>query len=167
MSGPAPVLFRVMPNLGVEVGAGMVAVAAEQGVSRELEQQVVSLFGALGLAAAVPESMMDAVTAVSGSGPALLALALEGLEDGGVAAGLARPLARTFARRALLGASRMLAESGVSAGELREHLVPAGDPLGAGAAVLDERGVRLAFERAVEAASERARQLRAPSSAQR
>ena len=163
MCGPAPVLFRVMPNLGVEVGAGTVAVAAEPGVSQELERQVVGLFGALGLAAVVPESMMDAVTAVSGTGPALLALALEGLEDGGVAAGLTRSLARTFARRALLGAARMLADTGSSAAELSESLTPAGDPLRKGAMVVEERAVRVAFEHAVEAASERARRLRAPS----
>ena len=103
MSGPRPALFRVMPNLGVEVGAGTIAVAAEPGVAPEVEQRVVDLFSALGLTVVVPESMLDAVTAVSGTGPALLALALEGLEDGGVAAGLPRSLARAFARRAMLG----------------------------------------------------------------
>ena len=139
------------------------AVAAEPGASHEVEQQVLGLFGTLGLAVVVPEGMMDAVTAVSGTGPALLALALEGLEDGGVAAGLTRSLARTFARRALLGAARMLADTGLSAAELSDSLTPAGDPLRKGAMVVEERGVRVAFEHAVEAASERARQLRAPS----
>lgn len=165
MSGPLPALFRVMPNLGVEVGAGTVAVAAEVGVSSEGERRVVDLFAPLGLTVVVPESMLDAVTAVSGTGPALLALALEGMEDGGVAAGLPRSLARAFARRAMLGTARMLVAGDESAAELRRRLVPPGDPLREGVEVLDERGVRLAFQRAVEAASQRARQMRAPSGA--
>ncbi len=163
ISGPGPSLFRVMPNLGVELGAGTIAVAAEPGVAPELEQRVVDLFSALGLAVVVPESMLDAVTAVSGTGPALLALALEGLEDGGVAAGLPRSSARVFARRAMLGAARMLVAGDESAAELQRQLAPSGDPLRGGVHVLEERGVRLAFQQAVEAASERARQMRAPS----
>jgi pyrroline-5-carboxylate reductase len=163
ISGPRPALFRVMPNLGVEVGAGTLAVAAEVGVSPEVEQRVLGLFDVLGLTVVVPESMLDAVTAVSGTGPALLALALEGLEDGGVAAGLPRSIARTFARRAMLGAARMLVAGDESAADLQRRLAPPGDPLREGVDVLDERGVRLAFQQAVEAASRRARQMRAPS----
>jgi pyrroline-5-carboxylate reductase len=165
MSGPRPTVFRVMPNLGVEVGAGTVAVAAEPGASPEAEQRVVALFNPLGLAVVLPESMMDAVTAVSGTGPALLALALEGLEDGGVAAGLPRSFARVLARRAMLGAARTLVAGNEPAAALRHRLAPTGDPLHEGLDVLEERGVRLAFEQAVEAASQRARQMRAPSGA--
>jgi pyrroline-5-carboxylate reductase len=163
MAGPRPALFRVMPNLGVEMGAGTVAVAAEAGVSPEMEQRVVDLFAVLGLTVVVPESMLDAVTAVSGTGPALLALALEGVEDGGVAAGLPRSVARAFARRAMLGAARMLAAGDESAADLQCRLAPPGDPLREGVDVLDERGVGPAFQRAVEAASQRARQMRAPT----
>jgi pyrroline-5-carboxylate reductase len=183
MVGPAPVLFRVMPNLGVEVGAGTIAVAAEPGaaahegvaaepgaaaepgVAAELERQVVELFGTLGLAVVVPESMLDAVTAVSGTGPALLAVALEGLEDGGVAAGLSRTLARDLARRAVLGTARHLVARDGAASELQRRLVPAGDPLCEGLNVLDDRGVREAFRRAVEAAAARAAELRAQAAA--
>jgi pyrroline-5-carboxylate reductase len=161
--GPRPALIRVMPNLGVELGAGTIAVAAGSGTSPELERRVIDLFGLLGLATAVPESMLDAVTAVSGTGPALLAIALEGLEDGGVAAGLTRSLARTLARSAVLGAARMLVAGAGSAGELRQRLVPPGDPLADGVDILEQRGVRLAYERSVEAASERARQMRGAS----
>jgi pyrroline-5-carboxylate reductase len=163
MSGPHPALFRVMPNLGVELGAGTVAVAAEPGAPRETEQQVVELFGVLGLTVVVPESMLDAVTAVSGTGPALLAIALEGVEDGGVAAGLPRSVSRAFARRAMLGAARVLVQGDESAAELQQRLAPPGDPLHDGLDVLEERGVRLAFQEAVEAALQRARQMRAPS----
>jgi pyrroline-5-carboxylate reductase len=158
MAGPVPALFRVMPNLGVEVGAGTIAVAAEPGV--EAERRIVELFGALGLAVVVPESMLDAVTAVSGTGPSLLAVALEGLEDGGVAAGLPRDLSRALARRTLLGIARMLvAGDAVAPGE--PLIGPAGDPAVEGAAVLNERRVGEAFRQAVEAAAARAAELRA------
>jgi pyrroline-5-carboxylate reductase len=167
MCGPAPAVFRVMPNLGVEVGAGTVAVAAEQDVPTEARELVVELFAALGLTALVPEGMMDAVTAVSGTGPALLAIAVEGLEDGGVAAGLPRTMARMFARRAMLGAARTLltdSRAEQPAAALREQLAPAGDPLAEGVESIEERGVRSAFQSAVEAASARARSMRGPSS---
>jgi pyrroline-5-carboxylate reductase len=177
--GPAPILFRVMPNLGVEVGAGAVAISAEPDVAPDVERRVVELFRALGLTVVVPEDMLDAVTAVSGTGPALLALALEGLEDGGVAAGLPRDLARAVARRAVLDTARTLAAgegaaggSAASAaradgaGGLEERPASVGDLLGQSLALLEERGVRLAFRQAVEAASARARELRAQAGAQ-
>jgi pyrroline-5-carboxylate reductase len=163
MAGPRPALFRVMPNLGVEVGAGTVAIAAEPGGAPGLQERVTALFAALGLATVVPESMMDAVTAVSGTGPALLALAAEGLEDGGVAAGLPRSFARTFVRSAMLGAARILVAGDEPAGELQRRLAPPGDPLREGMEILEERRVKRAFEDAVQAASRRARQMRAPT----
>jgi pyrroline-5-carboxylate reductase len=162
-SGPLPALFRVMPNLGVAVGAGMIAVASEPGTSAESQKRVIDLFDALGTAVLVPESTLDTVTAVSGTGPALLALALEGLEDGGVAAGLPRSSARMFARAAMLGAARTLVAGDGSAAELQQRLVCSMEPLQEGLNVLQERGVRQAFVEAVEAASRRARQMRAPS----
>jgi pyrroline-5-carboxylate reductase len=162
-SGPRPVLFRVMPNLGVEVGAGMVAVSAEPGADPDVQQRVVDLFAALGSAVVVPESMLDTVTAVSGTGPALLALAMEGLEDGGVAAGLPRSSARVFARAAMLGAARMLVAGDGPAEELLRRLELPSDALRAGVGVLEERGVRAAFMEAVEAAARRAKEMRTPS----
>jgi len=111
----------------------------------------------------VPESMLDTVTAVSGTGPALLALAIEGLEDGGVAAGLPRSTACLFARSAILGAARLLVAGDGPATELPPLLSFPSDALREGVAVLEERGVGPAFVEAVEAASRRARQMRAPT----
>ena len=162
-AGPSPALFRVMPNLGVEVGAGMVAVAAEPGGDEEAQTRVVDLFEALGSAVMVPESVLDTVTAVSGTGPALLAIAIEGMEDGGVAAGLPRSLSRLFARTAALGAARILVAGDGSAEDLPRRMNLPEELLGEGLAVLKERGVRPMFEEAVGAAAQRARQMRAPS----
>ena len=162
-AGPRPALFRVMPNLGVELGAGMVAVASEPGGDVEAQTRVVRLFDALGSAVLVPESALDTVTAVSGTGPALLAIAMEGLEDGGVAAGLSRSSSRLFARTAALGAARVLVAGDGPAKELPQRMNLPKKALEAGFAVLEERGVRRVFAEAVEAAARRARQMRAPS----
>jgi pyrroline-5-carboxylate reductase len=162
--GPGPALFRIMPNLGVELGAGVVAVAAEPGAPAAAVQAVVALFGPLGLVEAVPEDMLDAVTAVSGSGPAFLALAIESLEDGAVKAGLSRAMARTLVRQSALATARLLPSYSDSPAELRAHLASTGVLDQGGMEVLEERGVRSAFQQAVEAAVERGRQLRAAGS---
>ncbi len=158
--GPGPALLRAMPNLAVEKGAGAVAVAAEDGVDAALLERVLALFGQTGIAEALPEELFDVFTAVSGSSPAFLALALEGLEDGAVAAGLSRADARRVVRRAAL-------ETAVSSDadfELRSSNgqgATAGGQLSAGAAaLLESRGLRSAFSDAVAAAMERSRQMR-------
>jgi pyrroline-5-carboxylate reductase len=156
--GPGPCLFRVMPNLGVELGVGAIAICPEPTAPATEVQTVVALFADLGVVESVPESMLDAVTAVAGSGPAFIALAVEGLEDGAVAAGLPRATARTAVRHAALATARLLPLHSDSPAELREHLASA--PMDqAGTDVLEERGVREAFQRAIEAAVERSHRL--------
>jgi len=148
--GREPELLRIMPNLGVEVGAGAVAVAVEPGVSPAMLETVLALFRQLGLVEILPEESFDAVTAVSGSSPAFLAVAIEGLEDGAVAAGLSRAAARRVVRQAALATA--------TAAPAEEAAV-AGEHCGAALRLLEERGLRQAFRRAVEAAVERSRQM--------
>jgi pyrroline-5-carboxylate reductase len=158
--GTGPELFRIMPNLGVELGAGAVAVAAEAGVSTAALETVVALFGLLGLVEVLTEDLFDVVTAVSGSSPAFLAVAIEALEDGAVAAGLSRAAARTVVRRAARETAQLLPEHADSASDLRRHLASAGKLQCGAMALVEERRVRDAFRRAVEAAMERSRQMR-------
>jgi len=143
--GPGPVLLRVMPNLAVELGAGAVAVAAEQGVEQSILQRSLELFGRLGLAELIPEELFDVFTAVSGSSPAFLALAVEGLEDGAVAAGLSRVDARRVVREAALKvAEKREREDDPSLARQKDHV---------------EKEIALAFRAAVTAAMERSRQM--------
>ncbi|OFW65070.1 MAG: hypothetical protein A2Y74_07395, partial [Actinobacteria bacterium RBG_13_63_9] len=158
--GPRPGLFRIMPNLGVEVGAGAVAVAEERDAPAAAVETVLALFRPLGLVEVLSEELFDVVTAVSGSSPAFLAVAIESLEDGAVAAGLSRAAARTAVRQAALTTARVLPQYADSPAELREHLVATGEVDPAAMKLLEERGVRLTFRRAVEAAIERSRQMR-------
>jgi pyrroline-5-carboxylate reductase len=157
--GPRPILFRVMPNLGVELGVGVIAVAAGQGISAARIQRIVKLFGVLGVTESVPESMLDAVTAVSGSGPAFLALAVESLEDGAVASGLPRSTARTLVRGLTLSAGRrvplgpdILAEPAEDSNRVSTKT--------ASTRILQSNETRRAFQRAIESAVERSRRLR-------
>ncbi len=156
----APPSFRVMPNLAVELGAGAVAVAVGPGVAAAVCDEVLALFRLLGLVEVLPEELFDVVTAVSGSSPAFLALAIESLEDGAVAAGMSRGDARRVVRQAALETVRQLAEHGDSPAALRQHLVGTGQVDQSTVDALQERKLHLAFESAVAAAMERSRQMR-------
>lgn len=162
--GPSPLLFRIMPNLAVAIGEGVVALAAEERPTDagSVEAHVVALralFGCLGAVEILDEQYFDVVTAVTGSGPGFLAVVLEGLEDGAVRAGLPRHVARGFVRQTAVGTARLLQEGSGSAAELKDQVSSPGGTTIAGLAVLEDRGVRGALLRAVEAAAERGRQL--------
>lgn len=158
--GDGPSVYRIMPNLGVELGQGVIAVATEALGDSAMDRQVVQLFEPLGLVKVLPEDMFDAVTAVSGSSPAFLALVLEGMEDGAVRAGMDRPTARAFLRQTAVAACLLLQKETGSAADLKDQVSSPGGTTMAGLAVLEDRGVRGAFLRAIEASSERSRVLR-------
>lgn len=161
--GPGPALFRIMPNLGVELGVGAVSLAAESGVSPAELQAVTRLLEPLGQVEQVSEDLMDVVTAVSGSGPAFMALAMESLEDGAVAVGLSRQAARALVRQAALATAAGGEQSGgerSAAGGRSGGEQAGGGGERAGVGVLEEREVRAAFRQAVEAALERSQKLR-------
>lgn len=158
--GPGPELFRVMPNLAVALGAGAVAVAVEPQVAPAAVDEVLGLFRLLGLVEVISEELFDVVTAVSGSSPAFLALAVEGLEDGAVMAGMSRLDARRVVRQAALEAALQLGGDLDSPAGLRERLVSTGQVAPETLEFLEERKLRFAFRDAVAAAMERSRQMR-------
>ena len=162
--GPGPALYRIMPNLGVELGTGVVAISSEPNAADAEMQRVTSLFDGLGICEVVPEKMLDAVTAVSGTGPGFLAVALESLEDGAVAVGLPRAMARAFVRQTALATAQLLSAYSESPAELIERTTSQSEVDNAGMEVLADRGVRDAFQRAVEAAMERSRHLQESNS---
>lgn len=165
LTGPKPTLFRMMPNLGVELGAGAVAVADEPGAPAGSLQAVIDLLSVLGLTVPVPEEMLDAVTAVAGTGPALLAVAFEALEDGAVAVGLTRPAARRLVRQTALATARLLPAYDDSAARLREDVFGYDSVAGLAIARLEQGGVRAAYRQAVASAMRRSLELRAQTAA--
>jgi pyrroline-5-carboxylate reductase len=158
--GAGPTVYRIMPNLGVAIGDGVVALSGEKTASAEQLEQMRALFEGMGTAEIVSEDQLDAVTAVAGSSIAYLALALEGMEDGAVKVGMPRGTARRMVRQTAVAAARLLLAQAGSAADLKDQVSSPGGTTIAGLAVLEEQGVRGAFLRAVEAATERAAECR-------
>jgi pyrroline-5-carboxylate reductase len=161
LGGQARVV-RVMPNTPVLVGRGIsVAVAGAKATPADLKQTL-KLFKAVGEAVSITgEDLLDAVTALSGSGPAFVYMFAEALIEGGVRGGLPQSLAAQLAHATVGGAAAMLAESGLSSRELRDMVTSPGGTTLAGLATLESHHVRDALIAAVEAATRRARELAA------
>ncbi|MGV0747443.1 pyrroline-5-carboxylate reductase [Mycolicibacter heraklionensis] len=168
-------VVRVMPNTPVKVGAGASALAKGRFASSEQVSEVAALFECVGTVAIVPEEQMDAVTAVSGSGPAYFFLVVEALVDAGVAAGLSRQAATDLAVQTMAGSAQMLLEErGESEGasntgidtaptHLRAMVTSPGGTTAAALRELEAGGLRTSIDRAVQAAKTRSEQLRITS----
>lgn len=150
-------LARTMPNLAVRHGAGLV-VLATRGIPAEVEAQLEELLRGLGAVVALPETHFAAATGLAGCGPGFLALVAEGLEDGGVAAGLARADAREIVQAVLAGTAALLADGGDPAG-LRQQVSSPGGATIEGIGVLERGAVRAHLADAVRAAARRAAEL--------
>jgi pyrroline-5-carboxylate reductase len=156
---PQHSVIRVMPNTPATVGAGITAIASGKRVTPQQTQQAIKIFQAIGEVVEVPESSMDAVTGLSGSGPAFVAMAIEALADGGVASGLPRAIAMKLALQTVLGTAKLLQESAMHPGELKDRVTSPGGTTIAGVATLESLGFRSALIEAVRAATERSQQL--------
>lgn len=152
-------VFRVMPNTPALLGKGMSGVVAGPGVSQEQQLMVVGLLDAVGRTVVIDEGHIDALTGLSGSGPAYLFYIAEAMVEAGVHQGLTRPEATALVNQTFVGAAAMLDESGDSATLLRERVTSPGGTTAAALRTLDDRGVRAAFLAAVEACVERGAQL--------
>lgn len=150
---PVPVI-RIMPNTPALVGCGMTQYAQE-GVTPEQEEAFLELMSASGELDPLPESLIDAASAVSGCGPAFFCLALEGLADGGVAAGLPRDKALRYAAKTLEGIGRLALETGSHPGQLKDSVTSPGGSTIQGVRMLERAGVRSAFFEAAVSAYEK------------
>jgi pyrroline-5-carboxylate reductase len=152
-------LVRVMPNAPALVGAGMSAFTLGPGVTEDETRLVTTLFESVGRAVRVDESQMNAVTGLSGSGPAYVCVAIEAMADGGVKMGLPRTVAEQLAVQTVLGAARMLIETGEHPAKLKDRVASPGGTTIAGLHQLEAGGARTALIAAVEAATKRSEEL--------
>jgi pyrroline-5-carboxylate reductase len=172
-------VVRAMPNAAALVGAGVTALAKGRFVTPPQLEEVSALFDAVGGVLTVPESHMDAVTALSGSGPAYFFLMVEALVDAGVAAGLSREVATDLTAQTIAGSAAMLLErmdsdgttegeaagtrADTTAAQLRAIITSPGGTTAAGLRELERGGLRAAVDAAVQAAKRRSEQLRITS----
>ncbi|MBP0017401.1 MAG: pyrroline-5-carboxylate reductase [Cyanobacteria bacterium SBLK] len=156
---PGCAIVRAMPNTPATVGAGMTAIAPGTGVSPEQMDLAKTIFSAVGEVVEVSESLMDAVTGLSGSGPAFVALLVEALADGGVASGLPRAIASQLAVQTVLGTAKLLQETELHPAQLKDRVTSPGGTTIAGVAALEAGGFRAAAIAAVKAACARSQEL--------
>lgn len=167
LPGGQPVV-RVMPNTPSLVGEGISALSPAATVSGEQLARVRDLMGACGRVVVVPEDQQDAVTAVSGSGPAYVFAVAEAMVEAGVQMGLTRKVATQLASQTILGAGQMLVSTGRHPSLLREDVTSPGGTTAQALRVLDERAVRAAFSAAMHAVAEKsAAMTRAAEAAER
>ena len=152
-------VIRVMPNTPCLVGKGASAFSATDAVSSEDCQLVQSLLESVGIAVQVPEGQMDAVTGLSGSGPAYIYTAIEALSDAGVAQGLPRQVASQLAVQTTLGAAAMVQQTGEQPGLLKDQVTSPGGTTIAGLQSLADHGFSAALGAAVESATKRSKEL--------
>ena len=157
--GTDAAVIRAMPNTPALVGQGAAAVAAGTHAGDDDLAWAESVLGAVGTVVRVPEHLLDAVTGLSGSGPAYVFVVLDALIEGGVAAGLPRETAEALAGQTILGAASLYVQGDRSPGELRAAVTSPGGTTAAGLRVLEQRAVRAALIDAVLAARDRATEL--------
>jgi len=152
-------IIRVMPNTPAIIGESASGFALGRSALAEDGQLALKLLSAVGVACQLKESMLDAVTGLSGSGPAYVYLFIEALSDGGVAAGLPRDVATRLAAQTVMGAARMVLETGLHPGALKDMVTSPGGTTIEGVHQLEDGKFRGTVINAVRSASDRSRQL--------
>ncbi len=152
-------IIRTMPNTPATVGAGMTAIAGNERVTDVQYALVSNIFQAVGKVVQVSESQLDAVTGLSGSGPAYVALMVEALADGGVAAGLPRAMAQELALQTVLGTAQLLDQQQLHPAICKDRVTSPGGTTIAGIRALEKGGFRSTIIEAVIAAANRSKEL--------
>lgn len=158
-AAPEARIIRIMPNTPALVGKGAGAYSLGITATGEDELFTKKLLESVGLAEKVPESLMDAITGLSGSGPAYVYTMIEALADGGLLEGLPREQALRLATQTVLGGAQMVLETGMLPAELRDRVTSPGGTTIAGLAALEERGFRSTVITAVSRAAARSKEL--------
>lgn len=156
---PESKVIRLMPNTACLVGEGAMAISSGAAVTAAEQEEVSTLLSSLGLVVPVPENLMDAVTGLSGSGPAYVFLFVEALIDAGVNVGLKREVASDLVVQTVIGAAQMLRESKLHPAELRNAVTSPAGTTSAALQVLEEEGFRSSLGKAVMQAFRRAGEL--------
>ncbi len=159
MLAPGARVVRVMPNTPCLVGCGASAYSLGAAATAADGELVRELLSSVGICIEVPEALLDAVTGLSGSGPAFVALVIEALADGGVLAGLPRETALRLAAQTVLGTARLILDGGKQPADVKDMVASPGGTTIEGLKVLEEKRLRAALIQAVEAAARKSKEL--------
>lgn len=151
--------IRSMPNTPSLVGEGMSAISVNQYITEEELQEVVQLFSCFGKVEVIEENLMDSIPAISGSSPAYVYMFIEALADGGVKSGLSREQSYKLAAQAVLGAAKMVLETGKHPGELKDDVCTPGGATIEAVAELEKNGFRAAVLAAMQSCTEKTKAL--------
>jgi pyrroline-5-carboxylate reductase len=157
--GPAARIIRAMPNTPAMVGEGITALAIGPNVEEDAVDCASEIFRSVGRVVTIQEPLMDAVTGLSGSGPAYVFLMIEAMADGGVKVGLPRETASLLAAQTVLGAARMVLETGQHPARLKDQVASPGGTTMAGLYRLEQGGLRAVLIDAIETATKRSQEL--------
>ena len=153
-------LIRVMPNIAAAVKEAATAIAAGKNATEEDIKQTMTIFNSIGKTVFIPENyLMDAITGLSGSGPAYIFMIVDALADAGVKVGLSRKESQLLASQTVLGSARMLLETKIHPGQLKDMVTSPGGTAIAGLHTLEKGGLRTTLINAVEAATLRSKEL--------
>lgn len=152
-------IVKTMPNTPALVGEGMAAIAPANNVTKEECADIVEIFNSFGKSEIVPEYMMDAVTAVSGSGPAYIFMIIEAMADAAVVEGMPRAQAYKFAAQTVLGSAKMVLETGKHPGELKDMVCSPGGTTIAAVAKLEETGLRASMMAGMKACANKSKDM--------
>jgi pyrroline-5-carboxylate reductase len=155
----AVAVVRAMPNTPALVGEGVTGIASGAYATDEHVKRATEILGAVGSVTVMDEGLLDAVTAVSGTGPAYVFLMAEALTEAAVREGLPRDIAETFVHQTIKGAGHLLTDTDTTPAELRSQVTSPGGTTAAAIHVLEDRGFRALLEDAVRAAARRAAEL--------
>lgn len=159
MFGKCVKVVRTMPNTPALVGEGMAAISPGNNVTKEEIKQIVCIFDSFGKCELVPEHLMDAVTAVSGSSPAYVYMLIEAMADGAVLEGMSREQAYTFAAQSVLGSAKMVLETKMHPGELKDKVCSPGGTTIAAVKKLEETGFRASIMQGMKACVDKSKDM--------
>lgn len=152
-------IIRIMPNIAVTVGEGMIALSGGKNVTKEEIDLVINLLGSIGTVDEIEEYMMDAATSISGCSPAFIAMFVEALADGSVLQGMPRDKAYNYLSQTLIGTGKMMLEKGIHPGELKDLVSSPKGVTIEGVYTLEKRGFRSILMEAVEACERKMKSL--------
>lgn len=151
--------LKVMPNTPAMVGEGMTAIAKNDLFAKEELDEIMLIFNSFGRTEIISESLMDGFTALCGSSPAYVYMMIEAMADGGVLEGIPRAQAYTMAAQAVLGSAKMVLETGLHPGTLKDNVCSPGGTTIAAVASLEENGFRSAVIEAIRACADKSREM--------